>query len=179
VRTARRLFAERGYADVPAGEIVRAAGVTRGALYHHYTGKQDLFRAVFEELEDEVTQEIAAVAVAASDRASMAAALSAFLDICQRPEIMRIALIDAPAVLGWAEWRAIERRYGLGLIADLLDSAAAAGVLTTVPTPALAALVHSSIMEAALLIAHADDRDTTRAQAQQALLAILHSLTRA
>jgi AcrR family transcriptional regulator len=87
---------------VRAEEIVAAAGVTRGALYHHFAGKQELFRVVFEELEGEVTAEIAAAIATAPDRATgMVLGLSRFLDICQRPEVARIALTDAPAVLGW------------------------------------------------------------------------------
>jgi AcrR family transcriptional regulator len=116
VATARGLFAERGYAQVPAEEIVTAAGVTRGALYHHFSDKRGLFRAVFEELEGEMTAEVAGAIAAAPDRSSgMVVGLARFLDVCQRPEVVRIALTDAPAVLGWGTWRAIESRHGLGL----------------------------------------------------------------
>jgi AcrR family transcriptional regulator len=171
---ARALFAERGYAAVPAEEITRRAGVTRGALYHHYGDKQELFREVFEQLETEVTAEIAAAARQAPDRASgMVAALTAFLDICQRPEVVRIGLTDAPAVLGWAGWREIESRHGLGLVVELLESAAAGGLLAPEAVPALAQLVLSAIIEAALMIAHAADREAAREQAWQALLVLL------
>jgi AcrR family transcriptional regulator len=179
VATARALFAERGYADVPAEEIVAAAGVTRGALYHHFTDKQGLFRAVFEELEGEVTGEIAAAIEAAPDQpTAIAAGLGRFLDVCQRPEVRRIALTDAPAVLGWQTWREIEAQHGLGVIMRGLEAATQEGLLLPAPVSLLAQLVFSAVIEAALLIAHAADPQTTRADAERALLALLTGMLR-
>jgi AcrR family transcriptional regulator len=179
VTTARGLFAERGYAQVPAEEIVTAAGVTRGALYHHFADKRQLFRAVFEELEAEVTAEIAAAIAAAPDRsAGMVAGLSRFLDVCQRPEVARIALTDAPAVLGWRTWREVEARHGLGVITSGLQAAARDGLLVPAPVPVLAQLALSAVIEAALLIGHAADPKAARADAEQALLALLSGMLR-
>jgi len=122
---ARKLFVERGYAAVPADEIVLAAGLTRGALYHHFDDKRDLFLAVFEDAERSVTEEIASAIEAAGDAASgMAIGLTTFLDICERPDVVRLVLTDAPVVLGWEEWRAVEARHGLGLIRQILERAA-------------------------------------------------------
>ncbi len=177
--TARRLFAERGYAHVPAAEIVTTAGVTRGALYHHFADKQELFRAVFEELEGEMTAEIAAAIAATPDRATgLVVGLGRFLDVCQRPEVARIALTDAPAVLGRRTWRAIEARHGLGVITDALQAAARDGLLVPVAVPVLAQLVLGAMIEAALLIAHAADPTAARADAEQALLALLSGTVR-
>jgi AcrR family transcriptional regulator len=179
VTTARRLFAERGYAQVPAAEIVTAAGVTRGALYHHFADKQQLFCAVFEELEAEVTAEIAAAITAAPDQATgMLVGLGRFLDVCQRPEVAQIALTDAPAVLGWRTWREIEARHGLGVITEGLQAAARDGLLVPAPVPVLAQLVLSAVIEAALLITHAADPTAARADAEQALLALLSGMVR-
>jgi AcrR family transcriptional regulator len=179
VTTARGLFAERGYPHVPAEEIVTAAGVTRGALYHHFADKQQLFRAVFEELEGEVTAEIAAAIAAAPDRATgMMLGLGRFLDVCQRPEVAQIALTDAPAVLGWQTWREIEARHGLGVITEGLQAAARDGLLVPAPVSVLAQLVLSAVIEAALLITHAADPKAARADAEQALLALLSGMVR-
>jgi len=176
---ARALFAERGYADVPAEEIVAAAGVTRGALYHHFTDKQGLFRAVFEELEGEVTAEIATAIAAAPDQpAAMAAGLGRFLDVCLRPEVTRIALTDAPAVLGWQTWREIEAQHGLGVITRGLEAASRADLPLPAPVPVLAQLVLSAVIEAALMIAHASDPPAARADAERSLLALLGGLLR-
>jgi AcrR family transcriptional regulator len=104
VNAAHRLFAEHGYAAVSADGIVAAAGVTRGALYHHFDDKRDLFRSVFEDVERSLTDEIRMAIDAAGDPASaLAVGLARFLDVCERPDVVRLALTDAPAVLGWAE----------------------------------------------------------------------------
>src|SRR5215212_184607 len=92
IDAARRLFADRGYAAVGTEEIVRAAGVTRGALYHHFDGKEDLFRAVYEDVERELVERVAASATAAGDPLELLhAGVQAFLDACEDPAVQRIA----------------------------------------------------------------------------------------
>ena len=172
---ARTLFAERGYAAVSTDEIVRAAGVTRGALYHHYADKQALFGDVFEQVEAEITAEVEAATAGVTDHlAAMAVGVTSYLDICQRPEVLRICLTDAPAVLGWAAWREIEARHGLGVITAMLTSAADAGLVVASSVPALAQLVLSAVTEAAVMIANGADRDTV----QQALTTLLLGLVK-
>ncbi|WP_410654700.1 TetR/AcrR family transcriptional regulator [Amycolatopsis sp. lyj-112] len=179
ITAARTLFAEQGYAAVPADEIVRAAGVTRGALYHHFGDKQGLFRAVIEQLETEITEEITAVVEAADDPWTAAiAALTRFLDLCVRPDVVRISLTDALSVLGWQEWRELEQRYGLGLITEILEAAAADGRLIAVPIPELAQLVLSACGEAALMIAHAEDPEAAKVKSLQALVGLLSGLVK-
>jgi AcrR family transcriptional regulator len=170
VAAARELFAARGYQAVPADEIVRAAGLTRGALYHHYADKQGLFRAVVEELEREITSDVGAAFDRAADPVSgMAAALEVFLDACLRDDVRQISLTDAPAVLGWATWREIEAEHGLGLLVDVLTRGVEAGHITPQPVRVLAQLALAAVMEAARLIAEADDPAAARADAQQVL----------
>jgi AcrR family transcriptional regulator len=172
--TARRLFTERGYQNVPAEEIANAAGLTRGALYHHYDDKKDLFREVFEQLAVEMTAEVSVVARQAPDAwTGLLAALAASLDLADRPEVMQIALTDAPAVLGWEQWRMLEARHGLGLMVAALARAMDDGVLIRTPVQPLAQLVLAMTTEAGLMIAHAEDRDSARADALQALRALL------
>ncbi|EXG81195.1 TetR/AcrR family transcriptional regulator [Cryptosporangium arvum] len=172
VTAGRTLFAERGYAHVSADEIVAAAGLTRGALYHHYGGKEELFAAVFENLEAEVTAEVVAALRSAPDpSAALGLGLARFLDLCARPDVVRIALTDAPAVLGWERWRAIEAAHGLGVLVDALR---AAGVRHDVSTAAQ--LVLSAVIEAALLIAHHPDPARARAGSEQVLTALLSGL---
>jgi AcrR family transcriptional regulator len=175
IATARRLFAEHGYAGVPAGEIVAEAGLTRGALYHHFHDKQGLFEAVFVELETELGAEIRASMTATE--ASVPNALNTFLTACERPEVIQIGLIDAPAVLGWQAWRRIEEEHGLGLIMDFLRMARAQGELVTDAVEVLAKLMLSALIEAALVIANAEDRALARRQAQEALLALFAGLS--
>jgi AcrR family transcriptional regulator len=176
---ARELFAARGYQAVPADEITRAAGVTRGALYHHYADKKGLFRAVVEEIERELTEEVeAAFAAGADPLTGMTQALGVFLDACLREEVRRISLTDAPAVLGWEVWREIEAEHGLGLLVRVLGQARADGLIVDLPVPALAQLVLSAVLEAARMIAAADDPARTRAEVQQVLGSWLASLLR-
>jgi AcrR family transcriptional regulator len=170
VAAARRLFATRGYHAVPTDEIVRTAGVTRGALYHHYTDKQDLLRAVVEELERELTAEVSAALLTAPDpMTGMADGLTVFLDACLRDEVRQISLTDAPAVLGWAVWREIEARHGLGLLEETLAKAMADGLITPQPARALAQLVLAMVMEAARMIGEADDAEVARGEVRQVL----------
>ncbi|KZB86749.1 TetR/AcrR family transcriptional regulator [Amycolatopsis regifaucium] len=179
IAAARPLFAEQGYAAVPADEIVRAAGVTRGALYHHFGDKQGLFRAVVEQLETEITDELKVVLRAGEDPWTAAlAALTRFLEVCVRPEVVQISFTDALAVLGWQEWRAIEQRYGLGLITEILEAVAADGKLIPAPIPELAQLVMTACGEAALMIAHAEDPEAAKARCLQALVALLSGLVK-
>ncbi len=174
LEAARPLFAERGFAAVSADEIVRAAGVTRGALHHHYGDKRGLFRAVFEQVEVGITQELADMVAAGGEEDPLPRALSGFLDICDRADVRRIALTDAPAVLGWQTWRELEAQYGLGLLIALLSESPA--VDDSRPAPLLAQLVLSSVVEGALLIAHSDDPVATRIQVESALTALYGDL---
>lgn len=174
---ARELFASRGYQDVPADEIVRAAGVTRGALYHHYGDKQGLFRAVLEEVEQEVTEQVAAAFGEDADpMAAMAVALDVFLTACLREDVRQISLTDAPAVLGWGAWREMEAEYGLGLLIDTLEKAVAEGKVLALPVRTLAQLVLSTVVEGARMIAAADDPEAKRAEVQQVLGALFSAL---
>ncbi|WP_406272246.1 TetR/AcrR family transcriptional regulator [Nocardia sp. NBC_00881] len=177
----RRLFTERGFAGTSAEQLVTEAGVTRGALHHHYGDKRGLFLAVLEQIEVETTEEIEK-AIAAADpddvMAGMAVGLAVFLEICQRPAMLRIALTDAPTVLGWQAWREFESAHGLGLITRQLERARDAGLIADAPIPVLAQLVISVISEAALIVAHAADPDAARAQTQQSVLLLISGIVR-
>jgi AcrR family transcriptional regulator len=174
IKAARPLFAERGYAHVSADEIVAAAGLTRGALHHHFKDKHGLFRAVFEEVERELTAELQAKMDEVPDVITkMVVSLGTFLDACQRPEILRIALLDAPTVLGWQTWRAIEAEHGLKMINDLLELAASEGVLLWPPSDVLARFILSLLIESVMLVAHSGNPVETRAVAEESLAAML------
>jgi len=172
---ARRLFAERGYEDVATEEIVRAAGVTRGALYHHFGGKAELLEAVYERLEGESTERVARVVLGSelhSPLAAMKAGIEAFLDECRKPEMQQIGLHDAPAVLGWERWREIAAVNGLGLIEASLAAAIEAGEIRDLPLRPLAHLLLGALDEAALVVARSDDRKA-RAEVTEVLVALL------
>ena len=178
MRVARALFAERGYAAVGTEEIVARANVTRGALYHHFADKKDLFRAVHEELEEELVAGVGERIAGIEDPWELAVTgVRAFLDACQNDRALRqIALIDAPAVLGWEEWREIDARYGLGLVTFGLRNGMDAGVFRERDVTPLAHLLIGAMTEAALMVANASDPYAARREAEPALLALLEGL---
>jgi len=178
VDAARALFGERGYGDVGTEEIVARAGVTRGALYHQFTDKQDLFRAVFIAVEEEVISRLGAevVAKASSAAEALSATMGAWLDVCEEPDVQRIVLLDAPGVLGWEEWREIGQRYALGEAMALLEAAMEAGDIARQPVRPLAHVVVGALDEAALYVARAEDRTTARAETTAVLERLIAGL---
>jgi AcrR family transcriptional regulator len=182
IEAARGLFAERGYADVGTEEIVRAAGVTRGALYHHFAGKRELFEAVYEQLEAELAERIATGALAANAQSpldAMRAGAKMFLQACTEPEAQRIALVDGPAVLGWDRWREIGAAHGLGLIEGTLQAAIDAGAIAPQPVRPLAHVLMGALDEAALLVARAEVPQQMQAEVGRTLDFLLAGLSSA
>src|SRR6266536_738155 len=179
VTAARALFGARGFAEVGTEEIVRAAGVTRGALYHQFRDKADLFAAVAEEVEAEIAERIADAAgaeAAADPVGALRSGARLFLDACAAPEVERIILLDAPAVLGWQAWRDLAGRYGLGLVQFGLQSAIEAGAIVPQPIAPLAHVLIGALNESALYVARAEDPAAAREQCVAIIDRILHGL---
>ena len=174
---ARSLFGERGFAAVSTEEIVRAAGVTRGALYHHFKDKLDLFTAVVERVEQEILERVAAAALSEPDVwEQQRVAVGAFLDGCLDPAVQRVILTDAPSVLGLAAWREIEARYGLALVRAGLQNVMDAGLIERQPLEPLAHMLLGAMAEGGLLIARADDPKAARREVGVSLDRILRGL---
>ena len=168
IASARPLFAAAGFADVALETIVRAAGVTRGALYHHFADKTELFAAVFERVEGEVASQMGEAIAAANETDPvevMRLGAGFWLDACSNPEIQRIVLVDAPAVLGWARWTEIGNRYNTGLVRELLTNAVETGRIPPQPIEATALTMLGAIREATLYVARAEDHDQARQEA--------------
>jgi AcrR family transcriptional regulator len=177
VAAARDLFGRRGYANVGTEEIVRAAGVTRGALYHQFADKRDLFAAVMEAVDADLLAEATAAAGGTEDpMEGLRAGLRGWVEATARPEAQRIVLVDAPAVLGWETWREIGARHALGAMMAELQAAIDAGVLAPVPVRPLAHVLMGALDEAVLYIARADDPDAARAETTAVLDRIVESL---
>lgn len=180
IEAARLLFAEHGYAGVGTEEIVRAAGVTRGALYHHFGGKVDLFEAVYERVERELAERIASGALsggAAEPMDAMRAGAEMFLQACTEPEAQQIALLDGPSVLGWDRWREIAAEHGLGLIEATLQAAIDAGAIADQPIRPLAHVLMGALDEAAMLVARAEDPERMREDVGRTLDSLLAGLS--
>lgn len=173
----RKLFAARGYDAVAAEEIVTEAGVTRGALYHHFDGKAGLFEAVFVQIEAGLVQDFLDEGFLAGDPLdAMRNGITRFLELSLESGVQRIALIDAPVVLGWKRWHEIEAEHGLGLIQAGLDAAIEAGRIRKLPTAELANAFLGALVESALAVARAKDPKAARRNAEKVLVAMLDGL---
>jgi AcrR family transcriptional regulator len=160
ITTARRLFAEQGFAATSTEEILREAAVSRGALYHHFPSKTDLFQATFEQVEDELTAQVLQVAVAGGETDPMRIlqlGFDAFLDQCRNPEVQRIVMLDGPTVLGWDLWHELDERYAFGTIKTVLTVAADTGRIEAAAVEPLTHLLLGAIMQAGMVVARSDD----------------------
>ena len=179
--TARELFAARGYAAVGTEEIVRTAGVTRGALYHHFDGKLELFAAVYEQVEAELVQRIAeAVDDAGEPRRSTSCAPASPPSSTPARATRRCSGSRSSTRRRCSAGSAGARsamRYGLGLVQGTIEAAIEAGEVEPQPAGPLAHLLLGAIDEGAMLIARAPDGGETRRQVGDALGRMLDALT--
>ncbi|MEV6595678.1 TetR family transcriptional regulator [Actinoplanes sp. NPDC051346] len=176
---AAALFAERGYAAVGLEEVAAAAGVTRGAVYHHYRNKQHLFEAVAAAAQERVADAVARAADATTDPwEGLVAGCQAFLIASVADTHRRILLVDAPAVMGWSTWRSQDAAASGHHLTEAVAALAAGGRLEVNSPEATAALLSGAMNEAALRIAEAPDRDAALADTWPDLLRLLRGLRR-
>jgi len=192
VDAARKLFTAQGYAATGTEEIVAGARVTRGALYHHFHDKTDLFRAVMEQIAREVAEhlidaELSRPAATSPGRSTaqpsadawdeVREGLRAFLDLCVvTDDFQRIVLVEGPAVLGHEAWDELVARHGSNLLAEWLSRAVDQGRIAPVPIQPLTRLLIAMISESSLYIARADDRSAARAAMGTVLDRLLNGL---
>jgi AcrR family transcriptional regulator len=156
---ARRLFAETGYAATSLDAIASAAGLTKGAIYHHFSSKRDVFLAVYEQERGRLSEiERAAYGRKRDPWDGFIAACLAFLEASADPEVQRITLLDAPGALGWETIREIFVRDDLRTMIVALEAAMEAGRLRKRPVEPIAHLLHGAMGELAMHIAHAEDQ---------------------
>ena len=181
VTAGRKLFAEHGYAGVGTETLVRDAGVSRGALYHQFGDKKELFAEVLADVEVGVAQRIANAMPGGSEGADlvtvMTLALRAWLDACESPDVQRIVLIDGPSVLGWERWRAICQHHVLGLVESVLTQAAASGAMLPLPIRPLAHLLLAVADEAALYLNASADPTAAREDIEEIVSTLIRGLT--
>jgi len=163
---ARELFAERGYDATSVEEVLRRAGVSKGALYHHFPTKEALFEAVFEDNERVVMERVMEAAGLGTDPVELLRRGSqAWLDITMDPAVRRISFIDGPAVLGWPRWRDLDAKYGFGVVKKLLEHAMAIGRVPEQPVDMLAHILLAALGESAMVIARAENPERARREA--------------
>jgi AcrR family transcriptional regulator len=159
LRAARRLFADKGYADASLGEVASRAGVTKGGLYHHFRDKRDLFAAVFDELEREleVAARRAALASGLADaRGAFLAGCRAVLEFGQRPDFHRVVMAEGPAVLGLDRVHATDSTRGMALMVASVKGLIAAGVIERRPVRPLAVQLFGAVNESCFALVRGD-----------------------
>jgi AcrR family transcriptional regulator len=177
IKTATRLFAKSGYQAVSIETLLEAVKISRGALYHHFSSKDAVFEAVLESVEQSLARDIIAASRGLVDPVeALRAGSAAWLRFAQDPVIRQIALIDAPAVLGWEKWREIDARHGFGLLRASLEAAERAGRLKKELIDVAAHLLLAALIEAALLVARAKNPTAATRLAQATVNKIIDGI---
>lgn len=177
VKIAYHLFGTKGYEATSIEEVLERAGVSKGALYHHFPSKEALFEAVFIEGERDCMKQVAAAAMTETDNVEqLRVGCQKWLDLVMDRQTRRIAVIDGPAVLGWQRWREIDEQYAFGLTKKSLQHAMESGRIREQNTDMLAHMVLGMLGEAAMLIARAPDPQAARDEARDLIDRMIDAL---
>ncbi|WP_433017148.1 TetR/AcrR family transcriptional regulator [Kribbella sp. CA-294648] len=176
VAAARELFADKGYGQVSLAEIVDAAGVTKGALYHYFDGKDALFQAVLEQIHTEVAERIEQATEGLDSWQQLVVGCRTFLTASAEPHRQQIMLIDAPSVLGWGTWRRLDASTSMQHLIDVLARLVKEGEIPQQPVVPLAHLLSGAMNEAALWLAGSDHPRRDLKQTLTVLTRLLESL---
>lgn len=175
--SAVELITKRGYAATSLDEIARRARVTKGALYHHFSGKQALFEAAFDAVESHVKERLAAIVSAPSDPWDRAmTGLRAYIKICLEPSYQRIVVHEGPVVMGWERWREAEDHFSFGLIRDTVSAMVEEGAVDPVPVEVTSRLLFGALSAAATVIATASDQKRASTEVTAAVEQLLNRL---
>jgi len=182
VGAGRRLFGAHGYAGVGTERLAREAGLTRGALYHQFPDKTELFAAVLAQVEAEIAERMVVAGSGVPDPqdtvALLLAGANAFLDACTEPDIQRVVLLDGPSVLGWPRWRQICLEHSVGLVSAVLAEGIRQGTIAPQPVEPLTHVLVGAVDEAALYVARAADPATARTDVDLVLRRLATALAR-
>jgi AcrR family transcriptional regulator len=177
IDVATGLFATNGYEATAIPAVLDAAGVSRGALYHHFNSKEALFEAVLQAVEAQATLKVTRAARGATDPLDgLRRGCAAYLAMCRDPVVRRISLIDAPAVVGWERWREIDEQYSFGLIKAAIAAITADGRVKPELVDVMAHVVLAALLEVALLVARADEGRLAIRRGQEAVDELLTAL---
>lgn len=171
-RQARKLFAQKGYSGANTNELVERARVTKGALYHHFANKRELFHAVIEDIERDLVERIESAGAGRAPWERLAAMCRAYLDACREPALARMLVLEAPVVLGWKTWCNLEQKYEVAAFARCLGEADA----LPEPPETLAQVILGALTTGARVIATAADPDAARADVQKTIDRLLAGL---
>lgn len=174
---ARQLFGGQGFAATTVDQVAAAANLAKGAVYHHFPGKEALFEAVFEAACADVVGQVRVVAAQTQDiLEAMAAGAAAYFDACSEGEFRRIILQDGPAVLGWERWRQIDAEHFGRMAPAVLATAMEQGLIARQPVEPLARLLLGAMTEAAAACAASEAPRLTGAEHVAAFRTILEGL---
>ncbi len=177
IEVATELFTERGYAGASLDEIVAGARVTKGALYHHFSGKQALFESVFERVEEQATKAITRAVRGARDPWDKAVAgLRSFLDVVQQPDYRRIVIQEGPAVLGYERYREQEERSTFGIVQDIVSSVLASYDLEHSMVETFSRVFFGAMSAAGAAVSSAEDTKRASREVESAIVFILAGL---
>jgi AcrR family transcriptional regulator len=177
VDSAVDLFTKRGYAGTSLDEVVKRARVTKGALYHHFSGKQALFEAAFAQVETRSIESLTAVLTGDGDAWETAiAGLRAYVRKCLEPEYQRIIVHEAPVVMGWERWREAEEHFSFGLLRTAVQLLVDAGEIEELPVEITARLLFGALSAGASTIASSSDPKRTGRDVERAILRVLEGL---
>lgn len=179
VESAVELFTKRGYAGTSLDEVAKRARVTKGALYHHFSGKQALFEAAFEQVESLVYDRLQKIMTGDGEPWERAmGGLQAFIRSCLDPSYQRIAIHEGPVVMGWERWREAEEQSSFGLVRSGLQLLVDAGEVEPVPVDLTARLLFGALSSAATEIAGAADPKKVGAEIEDVITRMLSRLRR-
>jgi len=177
VQNARKLFTEFGYKGTSMEKVVEMTGVTRGALYHHFAGKQGLFQAVFEDALNEITVRLEDAMNSSDDPwDQLIDTTRAFFEACIDPELQQIVFIDAPATLGWSVWRQIDENKTMVILKDIITKLVHAHMIKPLPVDALAHIISGATSDLVLWIAHEKDPETAYNEGFDTVVKVFESL---
>ncbi len=177
IAVATALFTAHGYEGTSIETVLRETGLSRGALYHHFASKDQLFAAVLEAIEAEIADAtVKGSRGSANPAAALRAGCGVFLDLAQTPKVRQILLRDAPGVIGWQKWRELDARYGFGLLRAALERAAASGALRKELVEPFAHMLLAALFEIALISSRADAKPAMIRQARAALNELIDRL---
>jgi len=176
VSAARELFGKKGYAATSTEEIVERAGVTKGALYHHFTDKEQLFRSVFEQVQHEVSDRAVVEFLQRDSWEALVTGCRLWVEAHADSGVRQIVLIDARGVLGWETARSIETRFSTVALRGALRKAMHAGVIERQPLRPLAFMLIGALSEACLYLADAADPEVARAEIGELIVALLSGM---
>jgi AcrR family transcriptional regulator len=176
---ATSLFAGHGYEGTSIEAVLAAAGVSRGALYHHFAGKEALFTAVLEAVSDRITAEVTEAIRDCTDPVdALHTGALAFIDLAGDPVVQRVMLVDAPSVLGWEQWRAMDDGRTVRAMRAMLQAVSDSGRLPQEFVDPFSHMILAALDEAAMVVARAPDSRAAVAEGQQAVEAFLDRLLR-